>query len=273
MVSWKRVNVNGAEVEFSAQGTGEPVVFIHGSILADAFAPLIAETRLNAHYRLVSYHRRGYAGSTHSNNPVSIQQQAADCRQVMKHAYVERAHIVGHSYGGVIALQLALDAPKSVHSLSLLEPALIPLVPSGPEIMQQMMPIVHMYEAGNKAGAVDAFLKASVGPDYRSVIDKVLPPGAFELAVADADTFFMVEFPALQPWRFTHNEAERIRQPVLSVRGANSPPWAKEIEELLLKWIPRARPLVLPKANHMLQIMNPQDMAENLARFLAFAHM
>ena len=128
--------------------------------------------------------------------------------------------MVGHSYGGVIALQLALDAPDAVHSLALLEPALF-MVPSAQQFGDAMGPVVQMYEAGNKTGAVDRFLQIVVGPEYRSVLDRVLP-GAFAQAVADADTFFRFEDPALDQWSFTQAEAGRITQPVLAVVGADS---------------------------------------------------
>jgi pimeloyl-ACP methyl ester carboxylesterase len=51
-------------LEYIVEGSGEePVVFIHGSITADANAPLLKQQILADSYRLVSYHRRGYAGS------------------------------------------------------------------------------------------------------------------------------------------------------------------------------------------------------------------
>ena len=59
----QRANLNGANLEYDVRGTGEPLLLIHGSILADAFAPLLAEPTLGDHYRLISYHRRGFAGS------------------------------------------------------------------------------------------------------------------------------------------------------------------------------------------------------------------
>ena len=80
---------------------------------------------LTDRYRVLNYHRRGFAGSTAGSEPASIADHAADALALMRHVGFERAHVVGHSLGGAIALQLALDAPEAVRSLVLLEPALM----------------------------------------------------------------------------------------------------------------------------------------------------
>src|SRR5215218_9684751 len=102
-----RASVDGAELEYEVTGTREPVVFIHGAFIADTFRPLLAEPSLAGRYRLILYHRRGYADSSRASGPVSVAQQAADCRALLRHLGVQRAHVVGHSYGGIVALQLA----------------------------------------------------------------------------------------------------------------------------------------------------------------------
>ena len=84
--------------------------------------PLLAEPDLAHRYQLILYHRRGYGGSSCAAGPIGIAQQAADCQALLRSLGVERAHVVGHSYGGNVALQLALDAPDVAHSLALLEP-------------------------------------------------------------------------------------------------------------------------------------------------------
>ena len=58
----QRAQVNGAELEYDVVGSGEPLLLIHGGLLADAFFPLLAEPRIASSYRVVSYHRRGFAG-------------------------------------------------------------------------------------------------------------------------------------------------------------------------------------------------------------------
>ena len=266
----QRVNLNGADLEYEVQGSGEPLLLIHGSILADGFFPLRAEPRIAHHYRVISYHRRGFAGSSRASIPFTIAQQAADGRALLQHLGIPQAHIAGHSYGAVIAIQWALDAPTAIQSLALLEPPLVASIPSGPTFWDGVASIrQQLYDPGDKAGAVDAFLTAVVGANYRQIIAQFLPPGALELAVTDLDTYFQVEHPALQQWRVTAEEATRIHQPVLSVVGTESAPMFREGHELIKQWMPQAEELVVPQATHALQQMNPSAVADGLARFLA----
>ena len=195
----QRVNLDGVDLEYTVQGSGEPLVLIHGAILADAFSPLLAEPRIANTYRVIAYHRRGFAGSSRASAPFMIGQQAADGRALLRHLGITRAHIAGHSYGAAIALQWALDAPDEVQSLALLEAPFSEAIPSGPTFWEGVVAgPTDLYERGDKLGATDAFLTGVVGAEYRQVIATSLPPGAFELAVADVDTFFQVELPALQ---------------------------------------------------------------------------
>ena len=269
-----RANVDGLELEYETRGNGEPVVLVHAGIFADWFKPLLDEPALGGRYRVVSYHRVGYAGSGRLAGPVSIAQQAAHLRGLMRHLGIERAHLVGHSSGGNIVLQLALDAPQMVQSLVLMEPAL-PVSTLGQARMLStqaaMAPVFAAYRAGDRARAVDGFMRGVSGPGYRAVLDRVLP-GAFEQGVADADTFFGQELPSLQQCSLTREDAARISQPALSVVGAKSkelsPIWS-ERHELLLAWLPKSEGLTLPDATHLLHVEHPRAVAEALAAFFA----
>jgi pimeloyl-ACP methyl ester carboxylesterase len=263
-----RVRLDGAELEYQVHGSGEPVVLIHPGIYADWFTPLLGQPILTTRYRLVHYHRAGCAGSSRVVGPVSLAQHAAHCGSLMRLLGIERAHVVGHSSSGNVALQLALDAPDAVHSLAILEPALYS-VPSVQTSRAFVGVAVELYRAGDKAGAIDTFLRGVCGPGYRAVLDRMLP-GAFEQHVADADTFFEQEMPALQQWSFAREDAKRIIQPALAVVSARSleldPIW-RERHQLLLDWLPNVESFVLPDATHLLQIENPRGMAEGLAAF------
>lgn len=264
----ERAAVEGVELEYEVRGSGEPVVLIHPGHFADWFMPLLAEPALTERYRILTYHRAGCAGSSRIAGPVSLAQQAAHCRSLMRELGIARAHVVGHSSSANIALQLALDAPEAVHSLALLEPALMS-VPSAQSSRGFVSVAVQLYRAGDKAAAIDTFLRGTCGPGYRAVLDQALP-GAFDQHLADADTFFTQELPALREWPFAEEEARRVAQPALAVIGEKSqqldPIWL-ERQALLLTWLANVEPFVLPGATHLLQVQNPRGMAEGLAAF------
>jgi pimeloyl-ACP methyl ester carboxylesterase len=245
-------------------------VLIHAGLCADWFMPLLHEPAL-AGYRLIAYHRAGYAGSSHPLGPVSIADHARHCRGLLAQLGVERAHLMGHSSSANIALQLALGAPQVVRTLTLLETALL-AVPSRAEWGRAVaQPAFERYRAGDRAGAVDAWMRGVAGDDYRTAFDAALP-GAFGQILADAATFFEQELPAVQQWAFGEQEAQRVTQPALAVLGARShevsPVW-EERHALLQQWLPNVEPFVLPGATHMLHLQNPRGMAEALASFVS----
>jgi pimeloyl-ACP methyl ester carboxylesterase len=261
-----KTNVNNVELEYETIGSGEPVVLIHGSIVADAYVPMMADPSLRG-YKLIRYRRRGFGGSTHPQSAVSIRDQAADCLALMRELKVGSTHVVGHSYGGVIGLQLALDHSEAVRSLALLEPALVGLIPNSAAFVEQMTPIIQRYEQGDKLGALEAFLNLAVGPDHRKAIDRL--PGAWDMAVADTDNFFRIELPALGQWHFAREDAARIHQPVLAIVGADSALAHHEIHELVRSWIPQAKSITIPGVNHELEMSQPRAVAQALVEFFA----
>jgi pimeloyl-ACP methyl ester carboxylesterase len=264
----QRTAINGVQLEVRDSGAGEPVVFVHGA-MGDECAAVLSEPVLANHYRLIDYHRRGWGNSERLAAPLSIEQQAADCRAVMQHFGVARAHLVGQSYGGVILLQMALDTPDAVHTLSLLEPALPSILFNSLAFGAVMTKAASLFESGDKAGAMDAFGQEVAGADYRTVFDQTLPPGYFERWVVDGPTFFRYDGPALQPWTFTRERAVQITQPVLNMRGVNTQPYFRACFETIQTWLPQAENFVLPKAPHTMLQSNPSGAAERLARFFA----
>jgi pimeloyl-ACP methyl ester carboxylesterase len=263
----ERADIEGMVLEYEVAGEGEPVICIHGALIADTFRPLLVERSLSERYRLISYHRRGYAGSSRNPDRTSIGQQAADCRALLTHLGVERAHVVGHSSGGCIALQLALDFPDVVRSLVLLEPALA-VGASAEEYREALARGRKRYQEVGAAVVVDEFLEAR-WPGYRATLDEVLP-GAFTQAVDDAGTGFEQETPALLDWRFAEAEARRITQPVLAVLGGESEAlWPRfgVTFRWLLSSLPHVEGFVLPGTTHLMQVEKPREIAEELVEF------
>src|SRR5512135_1000562 len=142
----EHLRVDGTVIEYQVQGDGEPVFLIHPSIIADGLdRPLLAQMELASRYQLIHYHRRGWMGSTLGPEPLTVARLTSDAAALLGHLGVSTAHVAGHSIGGLIALQLALDAPELVHSLALLEPPLR-MVPSGKESFERInVPMMNAY--------------------------------------------------------------------------------------------------------------------------------
>jgi pimeloyl-ACP methyl ester carboxylesterase len=253
-------------LEYEIHGDGEPVLLIHGSHVAESFLPLTREALLADHYRLIRYHRRGFAGSDPHSGPFSIEAQARDALALLQGLGLERAHVVGHSYGAVTALQLTLDAPQAVHSLVLLEPPLRTDAEAG-ATSEMFAPLVDRYRSGDVRGAVDAFMSIVGGPDWRSAAARAVPGGP-EQAEKDAATFFEVEIPALQAWSFDEPGILRITQPVLYVIGGQSGPLFERPGQLFESLLPEAEKAVLPGLDHLLQMRDPCLVATPIADFL-----
>jgi pimeloyl-ACP methyl ester carboxylesterase len=266
----RTVAAKGIVFEYASTGGGDPVIFIHGALIADSFEPILSHPALMGRYRLTTYHRRGYEGSTHPAAMATIADQAADCRALLDQLDIDRAHVVGHSFGGVIALKLAMDSPEVVKTLTLLEPALV-LGANGPGYLKAIAQSRQRYRSGDVEGTVDEFLRARFGEGYRSFLDRIVP-GAFAQAVANAGAAFEVDMPSAADFPFSEREARTISQPALIVLGAQSDAlWPRfgETHRFLMTWLRRGESYLLPHATHALQMQNPHDLAVALDGFLA----
>jgi pimeloyl-ACP methyl ester carboxylesterase len=275
-----RTRVNGVELEYEVRGSGEAVLLLHGGLLPDENTPLMREPALIDSYRVINYHRRGFAGSEHPEGKAKIEDQSADARALLGELGVDRVHVVGHSLGGVIGVQLALENPEMVHSLALLEPALMgafaksqaspeAAAQSQQEFRDGMARVNEIFEQGDRRGALLAFLETRAGGAFREVLDWLTETGEFDQAVRDADTFLQVEMPAAYAWSFTPEDARRLTQPVLSILGVQSPERAQKVHEILKKWVPQTEEVKLENAEHALPLMDPPGIARTLADWLA----
>lgn len=259
-----RATIDKIELEYDVRGTGEPVLLIHGAHLADALRPLMPEPALEA-FQMIRYHRRGFAGSSRPPGPTSTEDQAGDAVGLLDHLGIDRAHLVGHSYGGMIALSLAAAHPTRVRSLALLEP--MPLRgPARTGFMDGMATLTQRYIEGDATGAVHGFF-ALLGPDWRTVMDRALP-GGIEQAEKDASTFFEIDLAEGAQWSFGPEQAAAISCPVLSVLGTASGPLFAAGRAQLHEWFPQCQNADITGATHYLQMEAPAAVATAVAAFL-----
>ncbi|MGX1772698.1 alpha/beta fold hydrolase [Nocardia brasiliensis] len=265
----QRATVNGGTIAFDRYLPGDPILLIHGGLLADGLLPLAQQLAHRQAREVVYFHRRGFGASSAPRGLATMSDWAADAAGLLEQLGIERAHVVGHSIGGAIAVQLALDASPRVRSLVLVEPSLLSLISSGPQLLDGLTSIRELSDAGDKSGAVHAGLSAVFGPGYRPAIEHALPPGAIEQAGADVDTFTQNEFRALESWRLTSAQLAGLTQPILSLRGSDTLPPFVEGENALRTWASDLECAVVPGAAHALTHTHTAEVADHIIEFLA----
>ncbi len=108
--------VNNTGIYYETAGQGEPLLFIHG-LASSARSWKKQVPFFSQQYRVVTFDIRGHGRSDKPMEPYSIELFASDAAELLKALGIESAHIVGFSMGGMIAFQLAVEAPELVRSL------------------------------------------------------------------------------------------------------------------------------------------------------------
>lgn len=124
------VEVDGVRLHYMERGEGEPLVLLHGdgSMIQDFLSSGLVEMAARK-YRVIVFDRPGYGYSERPRTTVwTPQAQAALLQRALRQIAVERPVVVGHSWGTLVAIAMALDFPETVKSLVLISGYYYPTV-------------------------------------------------------------------------------------------------------------------------------------------------
>lgn len=144
--------VNGVKLSYRQVLPEDPdkaagdIVLIHGLAANQAFWNLELIGSLAKQYRVTSFDLRGHGYSERPPTGYAPRTMATDLRALLDHLNIDTAHLVGHSYGGLIALRLSIEAPQRVRSLTLADTRLrgiapqqiLPTQPDWPELQARL---------------------------------------------------------------------------------------------------------------------------------------
>jgi pimeloyl-ACP methyl ester carboxylesterase len=183
-------------------------------------------------------------------------------------------HLVGHSYGGAVALRVALDHADKLRSLTLIEPVAFHLLQSPVATDRLLMDEIH--------GVAEAVWDAAARGDYwggmAHFVDYWNGPGAWARmkdanrhVLAPRITKVAVDFAAVFR-EVTPLEAYRwLDLPSLIVWGERSPAPTRRIAELLASTLPQNRYAVIPDAGHMAPLTHADTVGAIVAEHLTTA--
>ena len=227
-------------------GIGKPpLVIIHG-LLGSSRNWRGAGADLSAHFHVLAVDLRNHGQSPHASEQ-SFELLAADVLEFLDDHGLERAHVLGHSLGGKIAMRLACDAPERVESLYVVDIALRPY-PSDPRPFQALLRLD--LEALSSRREADDILKPDI-PDRgtRQFVLMNLQRGEGGSLTWDANIPAIAA--SLAGLRKSPLGAEeQFDGDTLFIAGGQSKFVGREDEKDILRHFPRARIHVLAKAGH-----------------------
>jgi pimeloyl-ACP methyl ester carboxylesterase len=110
-------DADGLRVYYEVQGTGEPLVLLHGSFMTiDATWATLRPT-LSKSRQVIAIELQGHGHTADRDRPMSYERMADDVAAVLRHLGIERADVLGYSMGGTVATGVALRHPPLVKKL------------------------------------------------------------------------------------------------------------------------------------------------------------
>ena len=253
----------GASLAYEVAGDGPAVVLVHGFGLDmrmwDPQVPALASS-----FRVVRYDCRGF-GASGPFDPAVPYTHAGDLLALMDHLGIDRAVLVGLSFGGRVVTQTALAAPERVAGLVLLDAVLdgVPWDPASAEALDQAGRLAR--ERGLLAGraawlAHPLFTPASQRPELAASLSAMVAAYPGQHWIGDDPHDRDDERPL--------DVLDRLTMPALVAVGEQDVPCFREMSAIMAERIPRAELHVIADAGHMINMEQPGAVSDLLLAFL-----
>lgn len=259
------VRLNGIDVYHELQGEGPPLLLVAG-LASDSQSWLPVREALAGKFRLVLADNRGCGRTTPQHAPLSVTQMADDCAALLDALGLPRAHVLGHSMGGMIALELAARHPERVDRLVLAGTGAV-----SPRTATVM---------GDLAAAREAGVPQELW--FRLLFPWLFQPAFFAhpAVVAEAarlsanypfpqsDDAFRAQFEASSAYAGHADAAARVRARTLLLCGALDLLMTPDDSERTFAGIADRRTVTLPNAAHSLHWDAPEAFVREVVAFL-----
>ncbi|MGH7929969.1 MAG: alpha/beta fold hydrolase [Candidatus Binatia bacterium] len=250
-------------LHFEAAGDGPPLIILHG-LLGSAGNWRSMSRRLGAHYKVFAVDLRNHGRSPHSDI-FDYDVMTADLREFTEQQALSRIMLLGHSMGGKVAMQFAIDYSERVDRLAIVDIAPKPYEPSQRDLLEALRSLdLSRYKA---FGDVDAALATKVsGASLRQFLLKNLARdenGRLRWKIHLAAIYQNYDKLArgFAPER-------TFDRPTLFIRGGRSNYIEDDDAGLIRHIFPRAEIVTLPEAGHWVHVEAPEEFFRTVVNFL-----
>jgi len=259
-------DIGGAQIYYRVAGAGHALLLLHAGV-ADSRMWDAQWEAFSQRYRTIRCDLPGFGQSKLADGPSASNAEIAGLLHALG---VERAHVVGCSFGGAVALDLALAYPALVSALVLACPN-VGGAPIAEELRQFGAAEEALLERGDLDGATELNLRMWVDGPHRTP-DQVDPDVRERVRVMQRHAFTLPIPPGFMPQSLDPPASERladVRPPTLVVVGDRDVAAMQALGARLEAEIPGARRVVVPGAAHMVSMERPAEFNRLVLDFLA----
>jgi pimeloyl-ACP methyl ester carboxylesterase len=236
-------------------GMGPPMVLVHGDLSNGQLAWASQMATLPRYHRLIVLDRRGAGQSPREPRPYTIAGDAGDVLWAADPVRAERFHLVGQSYGGLVAIEVARRVPSRILSLHLIEPPFLALLPDDPDVAEldrRGREVFAMAATARPTDVASAFVEMVAGPN---ALTRLRERPVWPALVAEAGRLGEAEFPGDYPPEALADLALDESVPVRVYSGGFSHPALRKVARRLAEqWPSRSAQLVhIAEAGHDVQ--------------------
>src|SRR5215467_11248319 len=273
-MTYCRLETKEGDRFYREAGAGEPIVFLHcSSGSSGAWAPVM--NQLGRDYLVLAPDLLGYGRSAPWRRDVPL---AADGELGVLEALLDVAgrpiHLVGHSYGGTVALSGARRFPRRVASLTLIEPVAFHLLRRAdePDGWREIAALAERHLAlvgeGRDAAAAETFVTYWSGSKAWQQMPDAARDSAIRSAVKVAAEWLLM-FAAEDDL----DAIAGIEAPTLLICGGRTRMPARRVVEILRQALPRARHHEIADAGHMSPLTHPAGIADAIQRHVCAVNL
>jgi len=247
-----------------------PVVLLHSSASSARQWQGLAES-LRAHHEVhaIDFFGHGARGPWPGAAPMRLADEAAPIEALLEG--LGGAHLIGHSYGGAVALKLACRRPSLVRSVAVYEPVLFGLLRADAASRRELQGVVTVADAmrasmarGDAEDAARRFITLWSGEATWNAL-----PDDRRQAFATRMPAVLQHFEALFCDAMTAEDLARLRMPLMLLEGAATVASAQRVVDSVHAVQPRARRVRLAGMGHMGPITHAQAVNRHLFDFLS----
>jgi pimeloyl-ACP methyl ester carboxylesterase len=269
----RQLPVNGTDLSYIEQGTGTPVVFVHGAFSDSRYWEPQRQAIAEQH-RFIAYTYR-YHGTTpwpDEGQQYAAATHATDLAGLIRGLNAGPVHLVGFSLGGLLTTLVASQHPDLVRSLTLIDPGIAALlgdIPDAAPLIEDRVTAFGSIGATAKAG--DAAQATNLMFDWvnnqgAGALDK--QPAALRQMVLDNQRTVPLLLSAAPAPAVSCATLSTVQVPTIVVGGEQTRRYYSLINEVIVRCLPGSRLVLIPEATHFSSYQNPSAFNDALLQFL-----